>query len=38
MGMFWIDWDNVCKYFDHLYISWKPNSLRDKTVFDYWKK
>lgn len=36
--MFWIDWNSIVKYFDHLDINWNPDALQyQKSFFDIWK-
>jgi calpain-7 len=37
-GIFWIDFESVCKYFDSLDINWNPELLvYRKSIFDLWK-
>ena len=37
-GVFWIDWDSIVRWFDHLDINWNPDALQyQKSFFDIWK-
>lgn len=37
-GIFWIDFDSVCDYFESLDINWNPDLLvYSKSFFDLWK-
>ena len=31
-GHFWIEWDDVVRYFSHLYLSWCPPALGEHAV------
>ncbi|XP_039768764.1 calpain-7 isoform X4 [Ornithorhynchus anatinus] len=30
-GIFWIAWEDLCQYFDVIYLSWNPNLFREST-------
>jgi len=37
-GVFWIDFDSVVQWFDHLDLNWNPELLiYRKSFFDMWK-
>jgi calpain-7 len=37
-GIFWIDFDSVCEWFESLDINWNPELLiYRKSFFDLWK-
>ena len=31
-GVFWIDWKSVCRFFDVVYINWKPKLFEHKST------
>ncbi|GFE53383.1 calpain family cysteine protease domain-containing protein [Babesia ovis] len=36
-GLFWIEWNDVLRWFSHIYISWKPNVFRNRiTLHQRW--
>ncbi|XP_003772054.1 calpain-7 isoform X1 [Sarcophilus harrisii] len=30
-GIFWISWEDLCQYFDVIYLSWNPSLFREST-------
>ncbi|GBE58793.1 calpain family cysteine protease domain-containing protein [Babesia ovata] len=37
-GMFWIEWNDVLKWFSHLYVAWKPSIFRSRvTLHHVWE-
>ncbi|CDR96762.1 calpain family cysteine protease domain containing protein, putative [Babesia bigemina] len=37
-GMFWIEWNDVLKWFSHLYVAWKPSLFRSRvTLHHVWE-
>ncbi|XP_027728176.1 calpain-7 isoform X1 [Vombatus ursinus] len=30
-GIFWISWEDLCQYFDVIYLSWNPGLFREST-------
>ncbi|XP_063308249.1 calpain-7 [Pelobates fuscus] len=30
-GIFWITWDDLCQYYDVIYLSWNPGLFKDST-------
>ncbi|XP_075778055.1 calpain-7 isoform X7 [Pelodiscus sinensis] len=32
-GIFWIAWEDLCKYYDVIYLSWNPSLFKESTCF-----
>ncbi|KAI2528429.1 CAPN7 isoform 6, partial [Pan troglodytes] len=30
-GIFWISWDDLCQYYDVIYLSWNPGLFKEST-------
>ncbi|CAN2389705.1 Belongs to the peptidase C2 family [Pristimantis euphronides] len=32
-GIFWITWEDLCQYYDVIYLSWNPSLFKESTCF-----